>query len=363
MPPAKFSCPHCECEYTRRDSLRRHIKLHHRDKDLKRLRALAACVNCKARKTKCEGSAPCDFCLERGLQCKYDNGGGGADQAQPEPATSSQTPIDCTNLWSPEIDQYVEAYFARFHPTWSFLHKATFSPRRELPFLVQAVVMIGLWATTQQSGAREAAIKLHEKMRVSIREQQKKWDVSGCKDDDPQLQEAWPIGTSQAILLFLVFTTMLETRQEAAAPSTQNDRDILIALVKSCRKRGMFSHENMITQFRAVGARPYHATLCAWVSVEEMKRFAAALYQVWRLYEQSGVLPEDEAELLEDEHLQFPMPDGEFLWDADSEADLLRRIGEEKSRGARPCEKEMQWLGTSWDDILTDYIRQREAAT
>lgn len=118
--------------------------------------------------------------MERGLQCKYDNNDA-ADQAQaqaqPEPATSdnnnnNNNQTDFSNLWSPEIDQYVEAYFARFHPTWSFLHKATFSPRRELPFLVQAVVMIGLWATTQQSGAREAAIKLHEKMRVSIWEQQ-----------------------------------------------------------------------------------------------------------------------------------------------------------------------------------------------
>lgn len=121
--------------------------------------------------------------MERGLQCKYDNDGAAADQAQaqqPVPATSdSDNQTDFSNLWSPEIDQYVEAYFARFHPTWSFLHKATFSPRRELPFLVQAVVMIGLWATTQQSGAREAAIKLHEKMRVSIWEQQVSYSQDG----------------------------------------------------------------------------------------------------------------------------------------------------------------------------------------
>ncbi|KAL1638085.1 hypothetical protein SLS58_009011 [Diplodia intermedia] len=376
MPAAKFACPHCESQYTRRDSLRRHIKLHHRGRDLKRLRAVAACAACKARKTRCSGAAPCDFCLERGVQCKYDD-----DDDDDEQQPSTQKGLS-NSQWSPEVDRYVDAYFARFHPTWPFLHKASFSPRRELPFLVQAVVMVGLWATPHERGARQAALKLHEKMRASILEQQTKWDVSQHLDRE-QRQTPWPIGTCQAILLFLIFGSMLETRHldgdaaVAAAgprpPTHTTDRAILVALVKSARKRGMFNYAEIVAQCSsstttttttiptaATAAASSSALLCAWTAIEEAKRFAAALHQVWRPH--GAFLPEDDDDHDDEDEKggggmqQMPRPDADFLWDASDEADLLRRIGEERRRGARTAESEMQVLGTSWDDILREYV-------
>ncbi|KAL0260167.1 hypothetical protein SLS55_005913 [Diplodia seriata] len=221
-----------------------------------------------------------------------------------------------------------------------------------------------------------------------------KWDVSQ-QEQQQQQQTPWPIGTCQAILLFLIFGSMLETRQhqdgDAAAaaaagppprPSqyTATDRAILVALVKSARKRGMFNYAKIVAQCSSTttttttttaipAAASSSALLCAWTAIEEAKRFAAALDQVWRLHERSEDDDDDDddddaegAGLLDDEDeeggdlQQMPAPDADFLWDASDEGDLLRRIGEERRRGARTGESEMQVLGTSWDDILREYV-------
>ncbi|KAL1617167.1 hypothetical protein SLS54_007944 [Diplodia seriata] len=217
-----------------------------------------------------------------------------------------------------------------------------------------------------------------------------KWDVS--QQEQQQQQTPWPIGTCQAILLFLIFGSMLETRQhqdgDAAAaaaagppprPSqyTATDRAILVALVKSARKRGMFNYAKIVAQCSSStttttttaipAAASSSALLCAWTAIEEAKRFAAALDQVWRLHERSEDDDDDddaEGGLLDDEDeegdlQQMPAPDADFLWDASDEGDLLRRIGEERRRGARTGESEMQVLGTSWDDILREYVGPR----
>lgn len=67
-------------------------------------------------------------------------------------------------------EQYINLYFEKFHPCWSFIHKGTFDIRHETPLLVQSMVVIGLWARGEQS-AQSAAVELHGKLDSAIRDQ------------------------------------------------------------------------------------------------------------------------------------------------------------------------------------------------
>ena len=66
--------------------------------------------------------------------------------------------------------QYINIYFEKFHPRWSFIHKATFNLPYETPLLVQSMVVIGLWARGGES-AQSAAVELHGKLNSAIRDQ------------------------------------------------------------------------------------------------------------------------------------------------------------------------------------------------
>jgi hypothetical protein len=69
-----------------------------------------------------------------------------------------------------QTKHYIDLYFEHFHPHWPILHRATFSIPDEPPLLLQAVLMIGLWVSEKPS-ARQAAVDLHKKLGLWIREQ------------------------------------------------------------------------------------------------------------------------------------------------------------------------------------------------
>jgi hypothetical protein len=69
-----------------------------------------------------------------------------------------------------QTKRYVDLYFTHFHSHWPILHRATFSIPDEPPLLLQAVLMIGLWVS-EKASARQAAVDLHQKLGLWIREQ------------------------------------------------------------------------------------------------------------------------------------------------------------------------------------------------
>lgn len=79
---------------------------------------------------------------------------------------------------------WIDAYFTHFHPKWPILHKATFRPKQEPPFLVQSVLMIGLWASGGQS-ARSLACEIHDRLRVSIHDQRVSGGADAAVDTTP----------------------------------------------------------------------------------------------------------------------------------------------------------------------------------
>ena len=106
--------------------------------------------------------------------------------------------------------------------------------------------------------------------------------------------------------------------------------ELLVALVQSCRRRGMFSYLNVLSQHDA------HAPLALiWVNTEEIKRFGLALYKVCRLSACSGAAGESadgpNNELLTLADMSFCMPDSDELWNTRS------AIGFEMSTLASPA--------------------------
>jgi hypothetical protein len=67
-------------------------------------------------------------------------------------------------------DKCIELYFEKFHSHWPFIHRASFYAPREVPLMVQSMIVIGLWASGEQT-SQSAAKDLHNKIDAAIREQ------------------------------------------------------------------------------------------------------------------------------------------------------------------------------------------------
>jgi hypothetical protein len=86
-----------------------------------------------------------------------------------EPSVDDSAPLEDEDRTA-QTKHYVNLYFAHFHSHWPILHRATFSIPDEPPLLLQAVLMIGLWVSDKPS-VRQAAVDLHQKLGLWIREQ------------------------------------------------------------------------------------------------------------------------------------------------------------------------------------------------
>ncbi|OQD62837.1 hypothetical protein PENPOL_c011G10631 [Penicillium polonicum] len=159
----EFLCSKCGRQFGRSDTLRRHVRQRHGIiEPLKR--AQRACKSCHAGKSRCEGGVPCDECLRRKIECSFSDPAGTAENQSPGSEThrASSMKHDQPQLQNTEnAEHYIRLYFEAFHPSWPFIHKGSFDIRRETPFLVQSMIVIGLWAT-REPPAQSAAVELHD---------------------------------------------------------------------------------------------------------------------------------------------------------------------------------------------------------
>lgn len=154
------------------DTLRRHVRQRHGIiEPLKR--AQRACESCHAGKSRCEGGMPCDECLRRNIRCSFNDPASTVENQSPGSAIhhASSPKHDQPRLQNTEkTEHYIHLYFEAFHPSWPFIHKGSFDIRHETPFLIQSMVVIGLWATREQS-AQSVAVELHSKLDLALRDQ------------------------------------------------------------------------------------------------------------------------------------------------------------------------------------------------
>lgn len=162
------------------------------------MRAIRACDYCRSRKSRCNGIGPCDACTQRGNPCSLtqrrdiyqQEGDSGHESASSSFSTEAHdTRAVCLSARTVERSStiekspteglpYIEAYFDKFHPSWPFLHKATFDPTQEPSILLQSVLMMGLWVAGDDK-MQQAAVELHEKLSLSMYQQR----VRGCVFD------------------------------------------------------------------------------------------------------------------------------------------------------------------------------------
>lgn len=130
-----------------------------------------ACAHCRRAKSRCEGGAPCSECLRRRIQCSL-NSRTAEEALSPYRQTSvvvSETPSSNPDR-SKRAWHFLTLYFEKFHPHWLFIHQGTFDKDIESPFLVQAMVVIGLWLSDEPN-TRSAAIEIHNNLAVAISHQ------------------------------------------------------------------------------------------------------------------------------------------------------------------------------------------------
>jgi hypothetical protein len=171
---------------------------------------------CRSAKLRCRGGKPCTRCRTKGVQCVFDHPAARSGvenepepELEPEPEADADADLDVSASQSnpsrqqgnaqadpqkrqgqaedespslgpglagaqsadkDKTQHWVDLYFTRFHPHWPILHRATFDLAHEPPFLVQTVVMVGLWVSGTSRG-RRAATELHDKLGLSILEQ------------------------------------------------------------------------------------------------------------------------------------------------------------------------------------------------
>ncbi|KAL4969623.1 Zn(II)2Cys6 transcription factor [Aspergillus stella-maris] len=328
----RFSCLYCASSLARSDLLRRHVQKYHPDKEPPAIRTHKACESCHARKERCDGGYPCRRCRRRKVSCfrtSHEMQDESNVDVQPIDPVLNKNLVNTPSGTHPWIGQeFVDIYFDEFHPTWPFLHRATFDYRREPCILIQSVLMIGLWIKGDPT-SRERAMSFHNRVLAAIQEQKSTWYIpesSPLQQDTP-----WLMASYQGILLQVTFSliiakseTPLDINLRCQLPGP--NYDILTSLVETTRSLGVFNYLNMLAQHS-----PSAPPTLVWVAVEEAKRLGLALYKLCRLCTSSskGSMFERQSEdtksdLLTLQDLEFSMPDSDDLWNAPSDAEFQK---------------------------------------
>jgi hypothetical protein len=116
---------------------------------------------------------------------------------------------------------------------------------------------------------------------------------------------------------------------ELKASVTPHTTELLAALIRSCRKLGMFYYPNILAQYRETGDEAL-----AFLFIEEVKRFNLSLYKLGRKLSLTnighlGSIQEDSLTLnwwVATNELQFPMPKSRLVWDAATRDEWNRAV-------------------------------------
>ncbi|KAF4151450.1 hypothetical protein CNMCM6936_000708 [Aspergillus lentulus] len=251
------------------------------------------------------------------------------DQYDQKTRSTAEDRMDCTLPWKgPNVLQ------------------ATFEPSLEPPILLQSVVMMGLWMTADEE-MQCHAVKLHDKLSSLVYEQRDNW---AAINSESEVQSPWPMATYQAILLQIIFAFLKDTHSQVdiclarTIPTTCSR--LLTTLTDTCLRKNMFFYPEILAQV----SRDSVPDVFIWVGIEEVKRFALALYKVCRsCHIQCKNGPRNNLHrtqrgrsLLTLADLQFSLPDSDELWNATS--DLAARLAEDRPLYYDNNNTEANWI-------------------
>lgn len=108
---------------------------------------------------------------------------------------------------------------------------------------------------------------------------------------------------------------------ELKASVTPKTTDLFAALVRSCRKLGLFYYPNILAQYRETGDEGL-----ALLFIEETKRFNLSLYKLGRKLSLTSVGPHTLDWWVTTDELQFPLPKGRVFWNAATRSEWDRAV-------------------------------------
>ncbi|EOD52341.1 putative c2h2 type zinc finger domain protein [Neofusicoccum parvum UCRNP2] len=163
-----------------------------------------------------------------------------------------------------DIRRHIDAYWTVFHPNWLFLHKPSFRPEQEPPFLLLSMVMTSLWLSSDEA-SRIVAMDLNRRLMSMLYQQ-------------------------RGMLLHLILATHyafpLASPTGCTASVPRNTHALLADLVRTARRLGTFSYPAMLRQFNDADL-----VFVTWVRVEEVKRFDLILFRLWGVFHESEWAP------------------------------------------------------------------------
>lgn len=177
------------------------------------------------------------------------------------------------------------------------------------------------------------------------------WDASESEDTGSSC--SWPIPTYQAILLHIIFAILHKDRGarrlDLKSSLPPAEAELLRRLVASCKKLGLLYYPNMLLRYCE-----HDLPAFVWISIEEVKRFNLALYNVCMTCGEKGASTDvlDTATVssnrgLRAQDLQFPLPRNTPLWNALSKAEWVSAEKEDVHRHALNDNLEDQWISKS----------------
>lgn len=184
-----------------RDAARRHIARQHpeiRADVLPRSKILRACSLCQARKTRCDGSLPCQPCENLGYPCNYSQN----EETRAFEMTSTSKRIPLTPKAPPQVSEpsgdarlkvlsfpcvsvprpplphalnlekevfgkCISYYFVIFHPSWPIIHRPSFDETSEDEGLVKTMAMMGAWESNDPL-LQQSSLSLQPRLLESI---------------------------------------------------------------------------------------------------------------------------------------------------------------------------------------------------
>lgn len=161
------------------------------------------------------------------------------------------------------------------------------------------------------------------------------------------------MATYQAILLQIIFAFLKDTHSQVdiclARTLPTSCFRLLTTLTDTCLRKNMFFYPEILAQV----SRDSVPDVFIWVGIEEVKRFALALYKVCRsCHIQCKNGPRNSLHrtqrgrsLLTLADLQFSLPDSDELWNATS--DLAARLAEDGPLYYDNNDTEANWISQS----------------
>ncbi|KAF7958045.1 hypothetical protein EAE96_003612 [Botrytis aclada] len=192
------------------------------------------------------------------------------------------------------LNQLLELYFTKIHPSWPILHAPTFNPQSVSPILLGSMLMLANWLDGSQRHEQLASVVFEAILAARL-----EVHLSFDKEiDQSSLQNL------QGLLLCVVYTISLLTTKGMSSRAVYLNG----ALISTCRHAGIFNGQNT---YYELGDCPFDL----WLIQEQLHRLA---FSSLRVDAYLSVLM-DYPPSVRYQEISIPLPKSTKLWAASTD--------------------------------------------